>query len=155
MKKPVSLRAHLEQWLPDLKKHPDKLHVFIEKGRVATKPGASASFEYHYTLQLLVTDFAEPIDTLVVPILVWAQEHQPDLIHAIDKQSKAIALEAEVIDHTKIDIALSLELSERVLVRPVAAGYECEHIGEPQLPDLTGPTGWQLYVKGELFAPAE
>lgn len=155
MKKPVSLRAHLEQWLPDLKRNPDKLHVFVEDGHVATKAGNSASFEYRYTLILLVTDFAEPLDTLVVPLLVWAQEHQPDLIHAIDKQDKAIAIRAEHLDHDKMDVELTLKLSERVLVRPLAAGYECEHIGEPPLPDLGGPTGWQLYVKGDLVAPAE
>lgn len=139
--------------MPDLAKNPDKLHVFIEKGRVSTKPGASACFEYHYTLQLVVTDFTESVDTLMVPLLVWAQEHQPDLIHAIDKQSKAIAFEAEAIDHGKIDIAITLELSERVLVRPAGTGYECEHIGEPPLPDMGGPIGWQLYVKNVLFAP--
>lgn len=149
MKKPISLRAHLEQWLPNLKKHPDKLHVLIEKGRVSTKAGVSASFEYHYTLQLLITDFAESVDTLVVPIMVWAQTHQPDLIHAIDKQSKAITFVAEVIDHDMIDIEISLELSERVLVRPRQTGYECEHIGEPPMPDLTGPTGWSLDANGE------
>lgn len=155
MKKPISLRAHLEQWLPDLKKNPDKLHVIIDKGRVSTKAGASASFEYHYTVQLLVTDFAESIDTLVVPIMVWAQEHQPDLIHAIDKQSKAITFEAEAIDHDKMDIAITIDLSERVLVRSVPAGYECEHIGEPPLPDLTGPTGWQLTAGPDQFPPEE
>ena len=149
MKKPISLRAHLNQWVPDLAQNPDKLHVFIEKGRVSTKPGRSAAFAYHYTLQLVITDFAEPLDTLVVPIMLWAQEHQPDLIHSLDQQSKAIAIEAEIIDHDKIDVALTLELSERVLVRPVqGGGYECEHLDEPAMPDLTGPTDWQIYLTG-------
>lgn len=153
MNKPKSLRSHLESWLPDLKKHPDKLHVYIDKGRVSTKAGPSASFEYHYSLQLLVTDFAEPVDTLIVPIMVWIAEHQPDLIEAINKQDKAIAFEAEAVDHDKIDISLTLDLSERVLIKQTATGYECEHIGEPPRPDITGPTGWTMTAGGEEFAP--
>lgn len=154
MKKPVSLRAHLTQWLPNLAKNPDKLHVFVEAGHVATKAGASASFEYRYTLILLIEDFAEPLDALVVPILVWAQEHQPDLIHAIARQDEAIAIKAELLDHEKMDIELTLKLSERVIVRPAGDGYECEHIGEPPLPDLTGPTGWQMTAGADQFPPA-
>ncbi len=68
------------------------------------------------------------------------------------RRDRAIAFEAEIIDHDKIDIAFTLDLTERVLVKDVPAGYECTHLGEPQLPDLTGPTGWQIYLKGELIA---
>lgn len=152
MKKPISLRAHLEQWVPDLAKNPDKLHVFIENGHVATKAGQTASFEYRYTLQLQVWDFSEPVDTLIVPILVWAQEHQPDLIHAIAKQEKAIGIEVEILDHEKVDIALTLDLSERVIVRQVESGYQCEHCDEPPLPDMGGPVGWSMIAAGEELA---
>lgn len=152
MKHPASLRATLSQWVKDLSRNPDKLHMFIEKGRVSTKAGRSASFEYHYTLQIIITDFSEPVDVLVVPILIWAKEHQPDLIHAIDKQSKAIEMEVEIVDHDKIDISLSLDLSERVIVMPTAGGsYSCNHVAEPQLTDETGPTGWSLFVGGVEF----
>lgn len=152
MKKPIDLRAHLIQWVPDLAANPDKLHVFIEKGRIATKIGAGLGFEYHYTLQLIITDFAESADVLNVPLLVWIQTNQPDLLLDTEKRDRAIAFEAEILDHDKIDLALTLELSERVLVREVASGFECEHIGEPQLPDETGVRGWEIYLKGELIA---
>ena len=153
MKKPAALRAHLTRWVPDLAANPDKLHVFIEKGRVATKIGAGLGFEYRYTLQLIVTDFAESPDVLSVPLLVWIQTNQPDLLLDTEKRDSAIAFEAEIVDHDKIDIALTLDLSERVLVRPVTGGYECEHIGEPPLPDdLSGVRGWEIYLKGELIA---
>ena len=152
MKKPADLRAHLTQWVPDLAANPEKLHVFIDKGRVSTKLGAGLGFEYHYTLQLLITDFAEPIDVLTVPILVWLQTNQPDLLCNTEKRERAITLEAEVIDHDKFDIALTIELSERVVVRPVLGGYQAEHCPEPQLDDLTGAKPWQIYLKGELIA---
>lgn len=152
MKKPAALRAHLTQWVPDLAKNPDKLHVFIEKGRIASRYGASLAFEYRYQLQLVITDFAESPDVLIVPILVWALEHQPDLLFDEKLRNNLINFEAELLNHNSIDLALTIELSERVLVKPVPAGYECEHLGEPPLPDLTGPTGWQIYLKGVLLA---
>lgn len=151
MKKPAALRAHLTQWVPDLAKNPDKLQLFIESGRVASKIGDSLSFQYHYDLKILITDFAESPDVIVVPVLVWLQTHQPDLLLDPVRRDKALSFVAEVIDHDKIDIEFTLDLSERVIVSALPSGYSCEHIGEPPLPDLTGPTGWEIYLKGELL----
>lgn len=153
MKKPADLRAHLTRWVPDLAANPDKLHLFIEKGRLATKIGTGLGFEYRYTLQIVITDFAESPDVLSVPMLVWIQTNQPDLLLNTMLRDSTFAFEAEIVDHDKIDIALTLELAERVLVRQVTGGYECEHIGEPPLPDdLSGVRGWQSYLDGEVIA---
>lgn len=149
MKKAVDLRAHLEKWVPDLAANPDKLHLIIEKGGISTKPGATLAFQFAYTLQIIVTDFAESPDVVIVPLLVWLQTNQPDLLQDPVRRERAIVFEAEGIDHDKADIQFTLELTERVLVRDVPAGYECTHVGEPQHPDLTGPTGWQIYLKGQ------
>jgi hypothetical protein len=148
MKKPIDLRAHLTQWVPDLAANPDKLHVFIETGRIVARYGKSLSFEYRYQVQLLITDFAESPDVLAVPLMVWIGQHQPNLLFDEKLRENLVTFKAELIDHDKVDIELTLELSERVLVKPTAAGYECEHINEPPLPDLTGPTGWEIYLKG-------
>lgn len=152
MKKPTDLRAHLTQWVPDLAANPDKLHVFIERGAIATKIGAGLGYQYAYTVQIIITDFAEPADVLIVPLLVWLQTNQPDLLLDTARRDKAIAFEAEIIDHKTIDIALTLDLTERVLVSAVLGGYECTHLGEPQLPDLTGGHPWESYLNGELIA---
>ena len=153
MKKPADLRAHLTRWVPDLAANPDKLHVFVEKGHLATKVGAGLAFEYRYTLQLIITDFAESPDVLNVPLLVWLQTNQPDLLLDTEKRDRAIAFEAEILGNDTIDLALTLELSERVLVRAVTGGFECEHIGEPQLPDdAAGVRGWQSYLDSEVIA---
>lgn len=152
MKKPIDLRAHLTQWVPDLAANPDKLKVFIEKGAVATKVGASLSYQYAYTLQIVIINFAEPADVLVVPLLAWLQTNQPDLLLDPVRREKALSFEVEIYNHEEIDIAISLDLTERVIVKPVLGGYECEHVGEPQLPDLTGPVPWQSYLDGEQIA---
>lgn len=153
MKKATDLRAHLAAWVPDLKANPDKLHVFIDKGSIATRYGNGLAFQYAFTVQLVVTDFAESPDTLIVPLLSWIETNQPDLLLDPVKRDKLLAFEAEIIDHDKIDLAITIELTERVLVTAIPAGYQCEHLGEPQLPDLGGPTGWSLIAGTEIFAP--
>ena len=151
MKKPQTLRRHLEDSIPHLKRHPDKLHVVIESGAIATKQGISLSFEWRYELTLLFTDFVDSPDTIVVPLLVWLATNQPDLVADAERRDKALSFEAEPVDHDAIDIAFTLELTERVIVTAVPGGFECEHADEPLLPDLGGDMGWQVYLKDELI----
>jgi hypothetical protein len=153
VKKPTSLRTHLQQWVPDLARHPDKLLMFINKGRVSCQFGTNLSYEQHYQLEIIVTDFGEPTDVLNIPLLIWISEHQPDILLSPEAKARAIEFEADIIDADKADVRITMELSERVIVQPAAGGgYTCTHVDEPPLPDLTGPNGWQIYLKGELIA---
>ena len=153
MQKATDLKKSLLQWVRDLRKNPDKLHVFIDRGNVASRAGKSLSFEYRYTCTVLITDFTGSPDVLVVPLLAWIEKNQPDLLQAPDKNDKLIALQAEIIDHDRYDIEIKIDLSERVQVKGVTGGYECNHLGEPQLPDeLSGTTGWSLFAGSDIEA---
>jgi hypothetical protein len=154
VKKPAELRAHLATTVPSLAKNPDQLQLFIEQGSIATKRGAGLSFEYRYRLQILITDYADPIDTLTIPLLVWIAEHQPDLIDNTDKRDKAISIEAEVLSNSATDILISIELSERVIVTATESGWLCTHVDEPPLPDLGGPRGWQTLLGEDVLFQA-
>lgn len=147
MKKPTELRAWLAGKVPDLAKHPDKLRVFIEKGRLASRL-SSLSFEYRYELQLLLTDFSDHPDTLMIPLLAWLSVNQPDLLQHPDRQASAARFEAEILDNEKSDILVTLELSERVVVTLADGVYTATHCDEPALPDLGGPTGWSMEAGG-------
>ncbi|MDT3735562.1 MAG: phage tail protein [Denitratisoma sp.] len=147
MKKPTELRAWLAEKVPHLAKHPDRLQVFIEKGRLASRLG-SLSFEYRYELQLLFTDFTDHADTLMIPLLAWLQVNQPELLQSAERQDSAIRFEAEILDNEKTDILVTLELSERVVVTLAGGIYTATHCDEPALPDLTGPTGWSMEANG-------
>lgn len=151
MRKPAELRDHLTTNIPSLAQNPENLHVFIEKGAIATKRGASNSFEYHYTLELLFEDYTDPADTIIVPLLVWIATHQPDLLDDTNKRDKAIGFQAELISHDTADIVVRLELTERVIVSATPGGWSCEHLSEPALPDLGGPKNWEIYLKGVLL----
>lgn len=147
MKKPTELRAWLAEKVPHLAKHPDRLHVFIENGRLASRLN-SLAFEYRYELQLLFTDFADHPDTLMIPLLAWLQANQPDLLQHPDRQNSAVRFEAEILDNEKSDLLVVLELSERVVVTLAGGIYTATHCDEPPLPDLTGPTGWSMEANG-------
>lgn len=151
MKKAQDLRKHLAQWVPDLKRNPDKLSLFVEKGHIGSRIGTSLSFRYHYTLEILITDFAEPIDVLTVPLLAWIEENQRELLMNPDTQANVFRFRAEVLDNDRADIEISLDLTESVRVAATETGYSCTHLGEPAMPDLTGPLNWQIYLQGELL----
>jgi hypothetical protein len=143
VKKAAELRAHLVERVTHLKKDPDRLIVLVKSGRIAARPG-SLSFEYRYDLTLVFIDYAAHADTLIVPLLDWLSRNQPDLLQNAATFDQLIRFEAEIIDHEKSDVEITLPLTERVVVTEVDGQHVATHCDEPPLPDLSGPTGWTL-----------
>lgn len=149
MKKPADLRNHLEACVPCLKKHPENLHVFVEKGNIVSRIGGGLSFEYRYTINLIITDFTDHADTLNIPLLAWVAINQPEILQNPDKQENAIRFEAEIIDHDTVDLSIMIDLTERVIVvKNIDGSYTATHPDEPTLPDLGGPVGWEMLAGG-------
>lgn len=48
-------------------------------GRIVATGATSLSFEWQYPLSIGVIDFAGHPDQLVVPLLAWLRQHQPEL----------------------------------------------------------------------------
>jgi len=152
MIKPSSLREHLTAALPELRRDPDKLLVFIDRGSLVGTYAPGLSFEYRYTLNLILTDYAGHPDAVMVPLLVWIASQQPELL-ANPGLREQIAFEADVLDNDKVDLDIKLPLTERVGVHARAGGgYDIEHYPEPQLEPYLDAEHWEIYVKGELVA---
>lgn len=147
MKKPATLRQFLIDNIPELKRDADSLLVFVEKGHIISTLTPSLAFEYRYQLNIVITDYSAHADTLIVPILVWVRANQYDLLQG---EHDGIKFEAEILNHETADIAITLDLSERVRVELVNGKLVTTHLDEPPLPDLTGPIDWQLYVGNVL-----
>ena len=149
MIKPQSLREHLTAALPELARDPDRLLVFIKDGTLAATFAKPLSFEYRYTLSLIVTDFAGHPDAVMVPLLAWIARQQPDLLANPERRS-GIAFEAELLANDKVDLEIKLPLTESVGVHPRAGGgYDVEHYSEPEL-EAPFPAGrWDVYLKGD------
>ena len=138
MNKPNSLREHLLAAVPELKNNPDRLLIFIDTGSVRCTAVPGLSFEYSYTLQTILTDYAGHPDSVFIPVLEWLRRHQPELLTNLEKGKTAIAFEADVLDESKVDLSIKLPLTERVIVkRQPDESLQVSHPDEPELIEET------------------
>jgi hypothetical protein len=147
-----SLRSYLMQQVPGLRDNPDRLQVFIEQpGSLwcAAQPGAAVSaFQYSYQAECLVTDFSLHPDTLIVPVLEWVAQHEPDLLLSRDACEQGIHWESDILSDQLIDIKISLRLTERVTISIENGHRTIRHHTEPQLdPPATIPESWQIIMR--------
>lgn len=150
MNKPDSLRAHLLAAVPDLARNPDRLLVFIDNGKVRCTAATSLSFEYEYSLQLILTDFAGHPDTVMLPILGWLRVNQSELLANLDKSKEGLKFEVDVLDGSKVDMSISLPLTERVVVTLNDQGkYDVSHPADRgyEMYEPHGPI--EIYANGE------
>lgn len=151
MLKPKQLREALTNSVPLLARNPDSLNVFIDSGRIASTLASSLSFEYQYQLNLVITDYADNIDLVMVPVLAWLRENQPDIMATEEKRRTGFIFKVDVLSDTLCDISIDLQLTERVLVKQDGDALHVDYIGEPPLPEnVNRPL--QLYVHGELVS---
>ncbi|KVH68821.1 phage tail protein [Burkholderia cepacia] len=134
MNKPDSLRAALTAAIPEFARNPDRLHVFIEQGSIATTAANSLSFEYAYTLDVVVTDYAGHADHLIVPVIAWLKVNQPEMLLNRELCRDGFRFQAELLDNGKSDVEILLKLTERVGVLEKPEGYEIRHFAEPSIP---------------------
>lgn len=153
MNKPNSLKAHLLAAVPELANSPDRLLVFIDNGSARTTVAPGLSFEYSYTLNVILTEFAGHPDAVFIPLLAWLMVNQNELLANQDKGKDAISFEADVIDNSKVDLSIKLPLTERVIVKRLPDGnLEVTHPDEPQLTPYLPAGEYQLYADGEQLA---
>lgn len=153
MNKHNSLREHLLAAVPDLRKNPDRLLVFIDNGTVRSTAAAGLSFEYSYTLNVILTDFAGHPDALMIPLLAWLMVNQHELIANFEKGKEAIRFEADVLDNSKVDLSIEIALTERVIVKKQDDGtLQVSHPDEPQLEPFLPAGEWKVYAGDSLLA---
>jgi hypothetical protein len=149
MRKPDSLREWLLRSVPGLDAQPERLHLFVEEGRVHCVPGKTLSYQYVYQLVLILEDFGADSHALIVPILAWLAQHQPDLLH--ERGDEGLPISQDILDNKTADFEMRLDLKERVIVTPtVAGGWAVEYAADPQIIDtFEGADGarlWRLYL---------
>lgn len=153
MYKPNSLKAHLIAAIPDLQRDPDKVVVFADEGNLIATGTGSLSFLYQYKLNAIITDYSGDPDAIMVPLLAWVAIHQVGLLGNPEQRKTGIGFEVDFNNHETMDLAITLALTERVIVKPGDAGrLDVRHPAEPQpTPDYADPF-WKLYAGGALIA---
>lgn len=160
MLKPNSLRAHLTAATPELKRDPDKLTLFVRDGKLVCSGTGSLSFEYRYTLNIVVLDYGSHADAIMVPLLAWLSENQVEILDNPELREKAVRFEVEFLNKKTVDLSIEIDLTERVLVKPRVAApnapsqaHDVVHVGEPPRVGVM-PSGerWQFFLRDELLA---
>ena len=90
MLKPTLLRAALLAQVPLLQTDPQRLTLTLEPGRVVSTLASSLSFEYQYPLRVTLSQYVDDEDALMLPLLLWRRDNQPDQQASADKQPNAI-----------------------------------------------------------------
>ncbi|QHM74102.1 hypothetical protein C7M52_00023 [Mixta theicola] len=151
MLKPKSLRETLINHVPLLAQNPARLQVLMPSGQIVSTFAPSLSFEYHYQLRLIVTDYTDDIDLIIVPILVWLRENQPEMMASAEKCRTGFTFKTEAVSDACCNINIDLQLTERVMVRQEEDALHVDHLGEPPLPEnVNRPI--RLYVNGVLLS---
>lgn len=157
MLKLADLRQHLAAAVPTLARDPEKFLVLASAGRITSTGTASLSFEYAYTAQLYALDYAGHADAVIVPLLAWAKRNQPELFANPDRWPQGIRFTAEYLTTDTIDLAVEIDLTERVVVGPRAGAQpgalQAEHLPEPpQIGAVLQAEHWTLWLKDEFLA---
>ena len=148
MIKPERLRHIITQSVPYFANNPEQLQLFYANGNIYTTGASSLSYQYHYDLEIIVTDFPDHPDLLFVPIMEFVREQQAELLYNPDSQQK-IKFEIDPNNHKSYDIYVKIPLTERVIVRQEGDEYQVHHAAEPQ------PTDWQPIEKLTIFVKGE
>ena len=163
MLKPASLREHLTAALPQLRRDPEKLVVFIAGGGLHSTLTQSLSFEYRYTASITVLDYTGHADAIMVPLLAWVQTNQGELLDNPQRRENAIRFAIAPLDSGACDIGIDIDLTESAIVRPQPdhpTRLTITHPPEPGHIGLTRFDGqpivqeerWELWLKDQKLA---
>lgn len=172
MLKLASLRALIEQCVPELQRDPERLLVVGEGGQIVATGTGTLSFEYRYKAFITILDYAGHTDALFVPLLAWMQVNQPEQLDNPERREHAIEFEVNHLNTASADIGIWLQLTERAVVKPdprpgaprrvsILHPDEPRHAGEPSVPGHDYANGapnepwlehWELWMKDAKLA---
>ncbi|WCG84491.1 phage tail protein [Pectobacterium sp. A5351] len=151
MLKAELLRKAISEQVPWLRENPDQLVVYVQEGNAISTGARSASFEYRYTLEVLAMDYPHSIDTLMVPILMWARIYQPDLLLNPERRKTGITFEADLLSNSTADLLIRIQADEAVIVtRDEAGEINTRHRADPPPDPMEGMDGWSLLTNSDV-----
>lgn len=139
MKKPQLLRQTLLKNNQFLIEHPDRLHTFIDAGKIISTTAKSFSFEYKYTLNIVITDYSDPIDSIMVPLVAWLYFYQQEAWGNGELREDALTYEVDHHNNNAFDISINIKLTERIITREGKSGLEIKHCDD-LIPEEFRPT---------------
>lgn len=132
MRKARELREFLTRAVPLFEAEPDRLQVFIDKGKIIANGVPGLSHEYRFTLSVIITDFAGEADAVMLPVLAWMLVNQPDAFATQERRESALSFIVDFNNSESVDIEIQAQITERVTVQATPGqGYAVRHQAEP------------------------
>lgn len=154
MHKLKSLRQALIDAIPQLNANPERLQMSIGGGNIDARQASSLSFEKRYALNVKVSGFTGDSEGFFVPVLAWLRENQPDIFTLDEGRKNGYTFAIVLNDDDTMNITISVQLTERILVSQEQGALHATYSPEPPLPEpVTRPKA--LYVNGELVSQWE
>lgn len=112
-----------------LKIEPDDIAVFSDNGKVISMRGdENTHFQLKYTANVLITDYAGNLSEIAYILLPWLDTNMPN------RPDEAMRYEADIIDHQKCDVSLSIDIEEYITPETVQNGINLNTCTD-KLPD--------------------
>lgn len=146
MIKPDKLRHLLEKTISEFRANPDKLILQFDNGTIHATGAQSHSFEYHYNLEVIVTDFPHHPDVLMVPAMEFVRAEQWELLENPNKRG-SIKFEIERNNNKTYDIYINIPLTEKVIVSEEEGNYTVKHGKELKLTEPLPIKGLKIYLQ--------
>ncbi|MCX8290750.1 phage tail protein [Enterobacter pseudoroggenkampii] len=154
MHKLKSLRQALIDAIPQLNANPERLQMSVGSGNIDARLASSLSFEKRYVLNGKVSGFTGDSEGFFVPVLAWLRENQPDIFTLDEGRKNGYTFTLVLNDDDTMDITISVQLTERILVTQEQGALHATYSPEPPLPEpVTRPKA--LYINGELVSQWE
>lgn len=142
MKKLQDLREYLLSKIPDLARNPDQILTFVENGNIIFSPGdwyGNYTHNYKMPVRIIITDWRHPVDNIVIPILEWMTVRE----RGFDPQT-AIRFESEIIDKETVDLSITIDITERVIVTFENGVQKVEHVLPEPVMQMNPDAVWQF-----------
>ena len=155
MKKPDSLRTHMLNAVKELQRDPDRLLIHTDNGKIRCLMSNGLSFEYEYELSFILTEYAGELDAVMIPLLDWVRINQSELLVNLEKSKNSFKFETVLLDNSKVDLALTFPITERVIVKRQPGGQlNISFPDEPQYETAAEPTPFKMvdHKTGEVLA---
>lgn len=129
MNKAKLLRTALTSALPELRKDPDRLKLWVENGSARSRQTATLGFAFQYRLNVLIAEASTDIALIALALFRWIRVQQPSLLAV---GSEGISFDADILDNGTADILFQLELVENISVSPKdSGGFTLDYLTEP------------------------
>lgn len=157
MKKPPLLRAALTAALDPrhhLSADPTRLLMVASNATIHATGAPGSGFEYRYTLELTFLDFVGDPTEISVPLLLWIERYQHQLLASPEAAARGLVMTFELLEADKFDAHIAIQLTETVRFAPRGdGGHDLVYPEEPvPMAFEDGPPLHIIYLDGNPIA---